>query len=370
MMITIFFRYDDYSSLSHPDADRGVIEVFRKHGLSCTFAVVPAITSLYPWVEGADQHEIPLNAEKMNDLRAAVASGTVDLALHGWRHLANEFTRHPDPSEFRGLSLDEQVEILKRGRDFLADGVGMAPTLFVPPWNSYDTNTVKALELCGFRGISASRYSPRVDRSTRLKFAPMTTELGGLRAAVQAARESGEDGPVVGVMMHPYDFKESGDKRAVISLPEFEAEILWLKGQADVRVASISAVLEPEGEMDRERFLANRPSALENSYPRLIDRVESDLFYRSADGARRQKLRRNSMLLVILAALAALGFGAGWLGAEVVSRWLQPILKLLPVLVLVAMGLLALRALRAGAIYTRGTALMAFLSGVLASLII
>lgn len=366
-MITVFFRYDDYSALSHPVVDRGVIGIFRKHRLSCTFAVVPAITSIYPWVEGDDQHEIPLTPEKKAELREAVQSGVVDLALHGWRHLANEFTKHPDPSEFRGLSLQEQAQILQRGRDFLADAAGSAPVLFVPPWNSYDANTMRALEESGFKGISASRYSPWPDKSTELVFAPMTTELGGLRTAVKAAQECGEENPVIGVMMHPYDFKESEDKRAVISLAEFEEEILWLKGLPDVRIMPISAFLDAASGMDRKRFLANRPSALENSYPPVIDRVESDFIYHSVAGARRQKVRRNAVLAIILLALAAAGVLSGWIGNMVVSKFAPPLVHAIPVVVLIAMVLLTLRAMRARAIYTRGTALMAVMSGMLIS---
>jgi peptidoglycan/xylan/chitin deacetylase (PgdA/CDA1 family) len=364
-MVTIFFRYDDYSALSHPAVDQGVIDIFSRHGVTCTFAVVPAITSIYPWVEGSDQQELPLTAEKKAELREAVRGGAVDLALHGWRHLANEHTCHPDPSEFRGLSLEEQTRILQRGRDFLAEAVGSSPTLFVPPWNSYDANTVKALEQCGFRGLSASRYSPWPEKSTRLAFAPYTTELGGMRAAIEAARRSGEDAPVVGVMMHPYDFQESEDKRAVISLSRFEQEIRWLKEQKDVRILPISACLESIQGMDLSRFLANRPSALEDSYPPMVERAVSDFVYHTTPGARRRKLRRDSMFVGILVLLALIGGISGWFAEVLLVKWMPSLIEVIPFALGLAMILLALRAFRARAIYTKGAALMAAMSGAL-----
>jgi peptidoglycan/xylan/chitin deacetylase (PgdA/CDA1 family) len=364
-MVTIFFRYDDYSSLSADPVDRGVIDIFGRHKISCTFAVVPAITSLYPAVEGDNNDVLPLKPEKKAELRAAVTAGTVDLALHGWRHLANEHTCDPDPSEFKGLTLEQQVAILKSGRDFLAEATGSAPTLFVPPWNSYDANTVKALELNGFRAISAARNSPTPDKLGKLAFAPYTAELGGMRAAIQAARESGEESPVVGVMMHPYDFFESGDKRAIISLEKFEEEIRWLESQADVRIQSISGLLASERGMDFSRFVANRPSALENCYPPVIDRVEGDLFYHSTAGARRAKLRRNAIFGAIVLVLMGIGAASGMFAESIVSQWLPALVKLMPYAVLLAMGLLTARALRARAIYTKGAALMALMSGVL-----
>jgi peptidoglycan/xylan/chitin deacetylase (PgdA/CDA1 family) len=363
-MVTIFFRYDDYSSLSHPTVDRGVIDIFGRHQVSCTFAVVPAITALYPAVEGSNQDELPLSQEKNAELREAVRAGTVDLALHGWRHLANQFTCHPDPSEFRGLSVEEQAKILQRGRDFLADAVGAPPTLFVPPWNSYDANTVKALEMSGFRGISASRYSPRPESSGEMAFAPYTAELGEMRSAIDAARRSGEDSPVVGIMMHPYDFIESDDKRAIISLQKFEQEVRWLKEQPDVRILPISAVLASGIGMDRQRFLANRPSALEDSYPPVVARVASDLVYHTTPGARRSKLRRNSLFVGILLVLMLLGGVSGWFAESLLLKWHPPLVGAVPYVALLAMVLLGTRAVRAGAIYTRGAALMAALLGV------
>lgn len=362
-MITIFFRYDDYSSLSHPAVDRGLIDIFARNQLSCTFAVVPAITSLYPIPEGTDQQELPLSAEKKAELRAAVQSGAVDLALHGWRHLANQHTGHPNPSEYKGLTLDEQVEILRRGRDFLADAVGVAPTLFVPPWNSYDGNTVKALEINGFKGISASRYSPNPAGGSTLVFAPMTTELGGIRSAIESARNSKEDDPVIGVMMHPYDFFESNEKRAVISLADFEKELQWLKAQPDVRVVPISAFIADGQRMSRERLAANRPSIFENCYPSVVDRVDTDFVYHTTAGARRQALRRGALFGAILLAIAIIGAASGWFAESLVSKWLPSLALAVPALALLAIVVLVARAVKIGAVYTRAAALLAALAG-------
>src|SRR5688572_2416965 len=369
-MVTIFFRYDDYSSLSHPAVDRGLIEIFGRHQLSCTFAVVPAITSIYPWVQGDDQQEIALNTEKKAELREAIRSGSVDLALHGWRHLANQHAQHPNPSEFKGLTVEQQAAILRRGREFLAEATGVTPTLFVPPWNSYDENTLKALQVSGFRGISANRYSPGAEESSPLVFAPMTVELGGMRNALAAALASGEDSPVVGVMMHPYDFHESGDKRAVITLAQFEQELAWLKQQANVRILPISAFLVANHGMDRLRFQANRPSALEPSYPPLVSTVGSDLVYHTVPGARRARLRRDSHFVGILLLLMLVGAASGWFAEWVLAKFLPPLIKAIPFAVLLAMILFTVRAVKARAIYSFGAALMAVLSGVFISSVV
>src|SRR5690606_41961245 len=115
-MMKVFFRYDDYSSLSHSSVDAGLIDIFRRNGATCTFAVVPAMTSIYPAVQGEGE-DVPLNPEKAAELRAGVESGAIDVALHGWNHLANEHARHPAPSEFKGLGVEVQLAILRRGRE-------------------------------------------------------------------------------------------------------------------------------------------------------------------------------------------------------------------------------------------------------------
>lgn len=365
-MVEVFFRYDDYSSLSNAAADQGVIEAFRRRRVACTFAVVPAITSIYPWVEGRDQQELILDGAKAAALKSAVESGAVDLALHGWRHLANEHTRHPDPSEFKGLGYEAQVEILSRGRDFLEQISGVRPKLFVPPWNSYDQVTERALEATGFIGLSASRNSPVPAPRGALKFAPITTEVMGLRRAVELASSGKHIGASVGVMMHPYDFKEAGDSaRAVISIPEFEELLEWLQ-RKDVRILSISQWLEDKAiPENRRRFQANRPSAFENCYPPFIKKVDDDPIYESTAVAKRMKLHRNAcffgtmLLLVIAGGLAATGMIAT-AGAS---------LAYTPIIVAsvsaIGIGALALRGIRARALYLRGAAIVAVLLGAL-----
>jgi len=368
-MLTVFFRYDDYSSLSHPEVDRGLIDIFSRHNLACTFAVVPAVTSIYPWVQGDDGVELPLQQDKIDELRAAVQCGAVDVALHGWRHLANAFAKHPDPSEFKGLSVDEQLAILQRGCDTLEVAVGVRPTVFVPPWNSYDENTLIALERTGFVGISANRYSPYPLQSSNLKLAPMTVELNGMRAAVEAARGNWSEEPIIGVMMHPYDFSESGDDRAKLSLAEFEQLLVWLKAQTDVKVLPISQLFA-SAPVDRERFIANAPSSLEQAYPAWMARTYSDPVYHSAARALRKRWFADALFASVIGLIVLLGVGSGLL-AQVVAAAMHPSIKYgLVAVVMLAFILLAVRAIAARAIYSRGATLLAMLAGTCLGLLV
>lgn len=348
--------------MSHSGVDTGLIEIFGRHGVSCTFAVVPAITSLYPAPEG-EGSELPLTRQKILELRSAVECGAVDLALHGWNHLANAFTRHPNPSEFRGLSIEAQISILARGRDYLKQAVGREPRVFVPPWNAYDTNTLRALESTGFLGISANRYAP-AGAATMLRFAPMTIEMGALRAAVVAARTRGDEEAVIGVMMHPYDFLESGDKRSSLSLEDFERELTWLLEQGDVQVLSITQLLETFPEMDQQRFRANQPSVCESLYPDHIPRLYSDPVYHGFELARIKKIGRDARLLPRLSALMIVGIILGWLAQFVLSVALGYVSNGLLLATALCGFALITRAFLAREIYGRAAALIIVMFGV------
>lgn len=362
-MVTVFFRYDDYSALSRLETDAGVIDVFRRNGLCCTFSVIPAVSVLYPWVEGADKREVELDRGKIELLRGAVAGGAVEVALHGWNHLANAFTGHPTPSEFKGLPFDAQVQILERGRNFLAKAAGAATKIFVPPWNSYDDTTEAALEHLGFEVISASRYAPKPRPRSRLKFVPMTTEILGLRSAVAKSTSGNTPGAVIGIMMHPYDFLETGDSRGVISLEGFEEEIRWLKNQPGVRIASIGSLAGAD-DTDGKRYKANRPSVLEVSYPPFVKGAGSDPLYHVTSVARRQTLKRDSAFALLMVALVAIGMMIGAILEVLFSRTMPQLTWVVPVIAAAAGAALSLRSLKQGALYFRPAAVVAVAVGV------
>lgn len=361
-MVTVFFRYDDYSSMSPAHVDTGLIDVFARHNMTCTFAVVPSITSLYPQVQGQG-HEVLLTEAKISELKEAVRKGAVDVALHGWNHLTNAFSPPPVPSEFRGLSVDQQTAILQRGKRHLGDALGVATTVFVPPWNTYDDSTLEALTRAGFKGVSANRYSPISSRGEGLGYAPMTIEIGALRHAVELAGASQDKDPVVGVMLHPYDFHESGDERSVMSLAEFEKELAWLAGQQGVRVLSISSLIAESPDMNAKRFSANKPSTFETVFPGFIPKVFSDPVYSTTATALRLQSGRHLQLLAYLLVVALSGGVIGSLISLVLADVSGLLLGMVLLGMLLIAGFLIVRAIRLREIYSRALTLITVLCG-------
>jgi peptidoglycan/xylan/chitin deacetylase (PgdA/CDA1 family) len=278
-MISIFFRYDDYSSISPVLVDQGLVEILQRKEIKATFAVIPAVTT-GEYHQPGNREELLLSGEKLDLLTKAVCSGAVDLALHGWNHRTRDNALPPEPSEFAGLPLKDQVCRIKRGYDFLEKKTGFAPGIFVPPWNTYDANTILALEQVGIAGISANRYAP-MHNSSAVAFLPATIEVKSLRRAILYARATNDTAPIIGVMLHPYDFFEAEDPRSFMGLADFEMEIEWLKQNQDVAIQSAIGLLNSDATLDSKRFEQNMPSVIENIYPPFLERCYQNPVYLS-----------------------------------------------------------------------------------------
>lgn len=79
------------------------------------------------------------------------------ISLHGYNHCYTEKKGGLFPlnrqSEFAGLPLDGQIEIIKSGDDILKEN-GIITNIFMAPSHTYDSNTLKALKICGYRYIT------------------------------------------------------------------------------------------------------------------------------------------------------------------------------------------------------------------------
>lgn len=361
-MIRVFFRYDDYSAVSPQAVDLGLIDVLRRNGLSATFAVIPSRTR-GDVHEPGDRDEERLQGPRMSHLSEAVQDGVVQLALHGWNHRTHAGALPPDPSEFRDLPYADQLDRLRRGLHLLELGTGRRPRIFVPPWNTYDRWTIRALEELGIECIAANREGPVLAKKTTMRFAPMTIELPALRAAIRKARESGDEHAIIGVMMHPYDFAEDPDSSADRSLSDFEDELRWLKSQPDVGVTSLEELLSTDV-LDVRRYRANQVAAIERLLPAGVPRTNDNPVYHSTRSASRARTRR---ALVAVGYHSAIAITAALVAALIIVALGRAGLPLGP-LVMVGASLLVLalvvRAARNRALYFRGMALISAFSGI------
>lgn len=279
-LIHVVFRLDDFSALSSADFELRTIDAFRKARASITIGVIP----FHYTVPGADPSSpdvVPLTPLKAAMLKAAVKDGTVDIALHGYSHQA---INAEHTAEFSGLGYDMQLERLAKGKEFLEAMIGVPVTTFVPPWNRYDLNTLRALEELGFSTISASLPGPAIKESS-LNFLPATCDIKHLQDAVRAARNSSADQPLIVVLFHEYDFREVDEKQGNITYPEFADLLEWLHSGGDVRLLSISEATKVIHNLGAKRFLRNNAiHAVLDLLPSSMRKRQENLYADSAMG--------------------------------------------------------------------------------------
>ena len=251
--INVVFRYDDYSARSSTDIELKLIDVCRKNEVAMTFGVIPFVCA-HSVHDPFPQDVVPLTSTKRDILRTALKDGILDVALHGYSH---QTINAKQMTEFSGLEYNNQVERLAKGKKFLEAMIAAPITTFIPPWNSYDLNTLLALEELGFSTISASVEEGKAMKNSKLNFLPATCNLSQLRDAVRVARSSSEARPIIVVLFHSYDFREVNEKRGNTTYQEFPDLITWLKSQGDVRFLAISQAAKVINDLNADRFLLN-----------------------------------------------------------------------------------------------------------------
>jgi predicted deacetylase len=238
--IIVAFRYDDYSAISDTKLEQSLIRDFAARGIPLTIGVIPHVASV-DCHDPRPQKLLNLPKEKASLLVRAAKEGVVEIALHGYSH---QTIRRKTPSlgytEFEGLPYREQCKRIESGKRFLEESLGIRITTFIPPWNSYDLRTIRALELNNFNVLSANTNGP-VENNSSLSYVPVTCDLNEVMDAVVEARKYASYNPIVGVLFHSFEIRESIHAReGAIPYSRLLNTLDWLKRQPDVRLCKIS----------------------------------------------------------------------------------------------------------------------------------
>lgn len=253
--IAVILRYDDFSALSDSDVEATLLDTLRASGLRAVFGVVPFAV---PFGSADHLEARALEGSKALLLRGAVEEGLVEAALHGCTHLyLPRFFPGGGFTEFEGLTRGEQSRLLARGRKALEEITGRKARTFIPPFNSYDALTVKALQDNEFECLSAAMFDP-VPQGAALRVTPHTCSLPQVREAVELARRGTSHAPVVAALFHQYDFTGGDGGPASITLAKFEKLAGWLAEQPDVSVLTASQLMDSGADLGVERHQANR----------------------------------------------------------------------------------------------------------------
>jgi len=189
--------------------------------------------------------------------------GAMDAAQHGYSHQTLQSKPGGWHTSYAGLDYDSQLYKIRSGKVFLDKILDTKIATFIPPFNSYDTNTLRALEKLDFQCISAN-LSGETAATTPLKILPATCSLAQLKEAIHYARKIIDSHPMICVMFHQYDFVETENNIEAekivhkMSLKEFDDLVAWITSQNDLQVRSISQLLQENIDLSMERFINNK----------------------------------------------------------------------------------------------------------------
>lgn len=148
----ISFRMDDIC----PQMDMAKFleykKLFDKYGIKPLLAIVPDNQDDFLKIND----DYPCFWTMMRELQ----EDGWDIAQHGYQHIycSNVKGIFSDRklSEFAGLSYENQVDKIRKGKEILEQN-GIITDIFVAPGHSFDVTTLRALKDCGFKYVSDGR---------------------------------------------------------------------------------------------------------------------------------------------------------------------------------------------------------------------
>jgi hypothetical protein len=200
--VKVVFRYDDF--LLKPSLlNDSLLNIFSRNKIPLCIGIVPFDTS--------GNLINTMDSVQISDLRSRISRGEVEVALHGFNlrnHLKPGWVSKSTYSEWAAIQYDVQLKKLAYGKKVLDSVLATNIRVFVPPFNTYDDNSLKALAPLGFEIISGSRQGSSNGQS--IQFIPSTYEdFSSLSEIIEKNKD--EDVSVI-VYFHPYTFKGGSDK--------------------------------------------------------------------------------------------------------------------------------------------------------------
>jgi peptidoglycan/xylan/chitin deacetylase (PgdA/CDA1 family) len=239
-LISVCFRFDDPSPIGDRGVECRILESFsRRH--------IPLCVATIPFARAADGTTILLSRQNAGHLIEAAREETIEIAQHGHSHLRARATDRGAPSEFFGIPFEEQYRLITEGQAHLAALFERRIKGFVPPWNSYDGSTLRAVFMAGFEFLSAGL---EIVKPGTLPIVPATCALHNVRRALECAWYFQALAPLLVVVLHPDDFKEfklpplHDDAPASTSLPELEALLDWIRNSSWIRTEALGRIAE------------------------------------------------------------------------------------------------------------------------------
>lgn len=199
--IKVLFRIDDFGQ-DTTSFYNFIVSEFAKFNIPLNIGVIPFET-----IKGK---QVGLNEIEVSLLKQWLSEKKITVGVHGFLHKDNEASNVI--SEFLGLSLDTQLNMVAKAKQYLDSVLEINVTTFIPPFNRYDSLTIKALEKSGYKSISPSLYGEMsLPYKSNLAFIPYTVTLSDFinqKDKILDEIDSSEDAVII-VLFHTYDFVET-----------------------------------------------------------------------------------------------------------------------------------------------------------------
>lgn len=130
----VIFRNDDVTPWTDKKQLKQIENIFLQQEIPLTHGIVPKDT--------ANNQKITERKQLCEHLRK-YNSEQIDISLHGYNHKPE--TEFEGGSEFGGKTLQKQKQRIKDGKEITEDCTRQQKQTFIPPFNTYDQKTVKAL---------------------------------------------------------------------------------------------------------------------------------------------------------------------------------------------------------------------------------
>ena len=116
-------------------------------------------------------------------------------------------------SEFYAVGYSKQLNKIESGKLFLQNHLNIDIVTFIPPYNTYDSNTVKVIINLGFKNLSAASYGKIQVIPGNINYIPYTallSDMDDIKSTIYrvSMRNEGKDYLIV-IMMHTDDFINS-----------------------------------------------------------------------------------------------------------------------------------------------------------------
>jgi hypothetical protein len=138
---------------------------------------------------------------KTDLLKEGLARGLFEICLHGYAHETH--MEASSYSEFAGMPLSVQKEWIANGKRKLCSAIGVEPSVFVPPFNKWDSNTLIALRENSLFVLSAEAC--KIPRGGDFWSFPYTVTPQDLKTLLDIEALQ-FDAPII-LNIHPHNFR-------------------------------------------------------------------------------------------------------------------------------------------------------------------